>query len=315
MVEPVDRKQERAGKNVLLDEIHPAAQGLVAVVRYRDVLQGEKTVGLEQTGTGGGVVGQILVTDGLQHFDGNDLVEPPGDVAVVQQADLDAVREPGGGDALHRQVALLLRNGHGGHAATVFLSSVQAPAAPPRADLEDVVGGLQAQVAAERVVLGDLSLGEGSIGPLPPGGGIHHRFIEPESEEIIRQVVMVGNVAASRGSVVRAQEMPEPVEGPQDVQCEQLRPARARERGCVPMVEYEPADHGCQVGRLPIAVDVRLGEANVTIQKAFLEKGRAEHADRGTVDHARSHLDSDRCSIAEYPGSAVRQLHDEPAER
>ncbi|HQF39994.1 MAG TPA: hypothetical protein PK322_12815 [Opitutaceae bacterium] len=46
-------------------------------------------------------------------------------------------------------------------------------------------------------------------------------------------------------------------------------------------VEYEPADDGREVGRLPVAVHERLGEADVAVKRTPFEEGGAVDLDRG----------------------------------
>ena len=46
-VEPVDRQEQRAGEDVLLDEIHAFTQLIIAGIGTRDKLQGDQAVALE----------------------------------------------------------------------------------------------------------------------------------------------------------------------------------------------------------------------------------------------------------------------------
>ena len=73
-------------------------------------------------------------------------------MAVVLQAHLDALRETGVLDSFARKFCLLLGDRDGRDAAAVPLCGVAREAAPSAADFEDVIGGFEAQFAAERVV-------------------------------------------------------------------------------------------------------------------------------------------------------------------
>ncbi len=315
VVETVGREQERAGEDVLLDEINAGAERVVARVRAGDELQRHEAVALEHAVADGGEVGEVAVADSLEHLDGDDLVEGAAEVAVILQAHLDAVAEPGGGDAFHREVVLLLRDGERRHAAAVVARGVEAPAAPAGADLEDVVGRREVELAAERVVLCVLRLAQRGVGTLPARGRIHHRVIEPEGEEVVGKVVVLGDVATGDGAVVGAQQVAEPVGAAEEVERERLRALRAGERGRVLDVEDEPADHGREVGRLPIAVEEGLGEADVAAEETFREELGPADAERRDVRDAGCDFARDDGGIAEVAARAVGEFEAQPAVR
>jgi hypothetical protein len=273
-VEPVDREQQRAGKNVLLDEVHAAAQFLVARVGAGDELQREQAAGFQQPGNHVGERRLVAVAQRLDHLDRDNLVELTPDVAEIAELHLDAIIQTGRSDPLAREFVLLLRNRHGRDAATVGTGGVERPAAPTRADLEHVVRWLQAQLAAEGLVL--LALGglqrELRRAGRPAGRRVHHRRIQPEREEVVREVVVLADVAAGDGARVGAQQVADAVYKPQEVERRRHGAAGAGERRRVFDVQHEERDQRGEVRRLPVAVDVRLGKPNVARPKALPEK-------------------------------------------
>jgi len=48
-------------------------------------------------------------------------------------------------------------------------------------------------------------------------------------------------------------------------------------------IEHEPGNDGSEVGRLPVAVDERLGKTNVTVKNTFFEECGAANFDRGSL--------------------------------
>ena len=223
--------------------------------------------------------------DGLHHFDGDNFIVGAGEIAVIAELDVDAVGEAGGGNARAGEVVLLLGNRDGGDAAAVGLGGVEGPAAPAGADLEDVIGGGEAEGAAEGVVFLALGFLEGEVrvGGRPLRGGIHHRRVEKEREEIVGEIVVLGDVAAGDFAGVGAEEVAEAVGVAQEVEGKRLGVffRRTGERGGIIDVEEKPGDDGGEVGCLPVAVDVGLGEADVAGEETFLEEGVPFYANEG----------------------------------
>ena len=91
--------EERAGEDVLLDEIHAVAEDGVLVVGAEDRLEAGETARGEERVDFREVAVHIFVAHSFEHFDRGDFVELPAQVAVVAQEDLDFFAEPGGLDA------------------------------------------------------------------------------------------------------------------------------------------------------------------------------------------------------------------------
>jgi len=88
-VDPSDAVEQRAGKNVALNEVGPAPEHLVLRIRTRDVLQPEQPFAREQTVALGEVAVEVTLAHRFQHFDGSDLVEFPAQLAVVLEQHID----------------------------------------------------------------------------------------------------------------------------------------------------------------------------------------------------------------------------------
>ena len=89
---------------------------------------------------------------------------------------------------------------------------------------------------------------------------------------------MFADVALGGGAGIRPQQVAEPVERTQRVERQGAGLAGAGEGGRGVGVEDEERDDGGEVGRLPIAVDVRFGEADIAGEGAFGEKVFATNA-------------------------------------
>ena len=105
------------------------------------------------------------------------------------------------------------------------------------------------------------------------GARVHHRRVEHQREQLVAEVVVGGDVAAAAPRRVAHERAADAL-----VRLAQRREPlpRAVERAGVAGGD---ADHGDDVGRVPQAVDVRLGEPAAAAQQ------RAPGARRGDVDH------------------------------
>ena len=97
---------------------------------------------------------ELRAADVLVHPDARDLVERLlVELAIVEHAHLDAVAEPGGGDALARELRLRLRERHAERAHAVVSRRVQDERSPAAADVEHPLAGLEAELAADQLEL------------------------------------------------------------------------------------------------------------------------------------------------------------------
>ena len=96
-------------------------------------------------------------------------------------------------------------------------------AAPAAADLQHVIGGLESQLPAERVVLFDLRVAQRLAGRGEARARVGHRLVEPEAVEIVPEIVVLGDVAAAGREAVGAEEMQRAIVEFEQVQREGLR--------------------------------------------------------------------------------------------
>ena len=93
------------------------------------------------------------LADVLEHADRSDPVEGAGNVAIVDQLELDLVGDPGRGRALAGEVELLLRQGDAEHFDIGHAVEVERETAPAAADVEHFHPRLQISLAATWVFL------------------------------------------------------------------------------------------------------------------------------------------------------------------
>ena len=140
-------------------------------------------------------VAQVLGADRLEHLDRDDRVEGALDVAVVAQLDIDQVVQPGRADPLPGQLELLLRDRDRRDPTAQLAGCVQREAAPPGADLQDVLAGAQAGVGGHPAVLVALGSASDWSGRLEDGAGVGQRLVEEQPVEVVAQVVVGRDVA------------------------------------------------------------------------------------------------------------------------
>ncbi len=127
----------------------------------------------------------------LEHADRGDLVELDAlQVAEVPQFDGDAVLQSEPLHLRHSEIVLRLGEGHAMRPHTVMLRGMAHQPAPAAADVEHVLAGLQAQLAADHLELGALRGRDVGVPVGEVGAGIDHLGVEKELVEIIRQVVV-----------------------------------------------------------------------------------------------------------------------------
>jgi hypothetical protein len=161
------------------------------VVRHGDRLEAEAAAGGEQTVDGAEVVRPEALAHRLDHLDADDGVVLADGVAVVADGDRDAVGDTGPLGAGPGELRLLHRQGQRGDAGAA-LRGTDGRLAPPGADLEDVLAGTDAGHVEDAVDLAVLGVDEGLVRALrvEPGRGVHHRLVEEQREQAVRQVVV-----------------------------------------------------------------------------------------------------------------------------
>ena len=164
-----------------------------AVVRHRDRLDRDLATGREQLVDRGEVGRPVLLADRLDHLDADDRVVLAGDLAVVDELEVDV--DTGRGEPLLGEGRLLGRQRHRGHLGTA-LRGTDRQGAPSAADLEHPRA--RGDVASSRIasILRVCAASRCLLGALEPGGGVGHRRVEERREQIVGQVVVGVDVLA-----------------------------------------------------------------------------------------------------------------------
>ena len=138
---------------------------------------------------------QVLQTDVLEHAHAGNLVIGGGSVqiAVVAECHRDPVLQTGAGNALLRQLQLVLAQGNAMGTHAIVLRRMQDQTTPAAANVQQALTGLQAQLAADMRQLGLLRGLQRHVGLLKVGAGIHHGAVQPERIEGVGEVVVKGN--------------------------------------------------------------------------------------------------------------------------
>ena len=131
------------GKHVALDEIDAAQRGLVDLILNRDRLQQHRALRLQQRRCiCARYVSRILMADGLDHLDRDQLVVLAGEIAIVVEPQLDAIAQARGGDALAGELVLFPGDRRRRDAAAIVARGVDRESAPAGADLEQMIVGV-----------------------------------------------------------------------------------------------------------------------------------------------------------------------------
>ncbi len=283
LVDAVEGEEEGAWEYVLLDPVHAAAHLVVAGVGAGDELGSEDAAGAEDAMDDGEVGLQECVADGLEHLDAGDAVEgfaEGWDVAVVEEEDVGAVGDPLALEESEGMVPLLGAEGDGGDPAAVVLDGVAGKAAPARADFEHVEAGLESELAAEAVVLGDLGGLEGMVWRLEEGRRVGERGVEPKTVEGVPDVVVGVDVASGSDAGIAVEEMAETVGGGEEPEGKRAV-AGAGEGGGVVGVGAEPCDDGREVVGVPFAGLEGFAEADVAGRNAAPEEAGVMDGEEG----------------------------------
>ncbi|MNK35689.1 hypothetical protein D3C87_542200 [compost metagenome] len=187
-----DVRQLAVGEHVAVDEVAAAVRHAAAlgVGRGDAVVHDDAVVG-QQLLHALEVLGQVLAAHVLEHADAGDAVELARHVAVVLQADLDAVLQAGGLHALGREVELVLRQRDAHAARAELLRRADHQRAPAAADVEQRLPGLEFDLGEDVVDFLQLRGGQVFVAVLEVGARIDHVRIEPELVERVRHVVVV----------------------------------------------------------------------------------------------------------------------------
>ena len=132
----------------------------------------------------------------FEHADRRDGVELlAAQVAVVLQADLDLVGQPGQLHPAPGLVDLLAAEGDPDHGGPVTAGGMDGHRAPAAAHIEQPGSGalIETELATDQFVLGRLRLLEGGAVGFEPGARIGHARAEDEPIEVVAHVVVVAD--------------------------------------------------------------------------------------------------------------------------
>jgi hypothetical protein len=253
----------------------------------------------------GGVGVDLAGADVLGHADARDRVEGlAGQLAVVRDADLDPVLEPELGHPPPRVLDLRAGEGDAEHADAVLARRVDREAAPPAADVEHTLAGLEVELAAHDLELLGLRLLERPGAAREDRAAVGHRRPEEEPEELGREVVVVADSAGVALAAVapparaqlglrHARRRAQPVAARGRERDASYGPAVERRR--VPAVEE--LEHGVEVVDVDRARDVGAPEPELA--------GRAQRVG-GRV--GRAHLERRAAPVRRGEDAAVPEL-------
>ena len=121
--------------------------------------------------------------------------DSPGELAVVGDAEVGAVADPGLLGAAARGLDLRRRERDAGDVDAVALGGVDGERAPAAADVEHTLAPLEAELLADQLVLGLLGRLERRRAAREDRARVGHRRAEEEAEELGRDVVVVAHGA------------------------------------------------------------------------------------------------------------------------
>ena len=152
-------------------------------------------------------IGRVLVDpDMLEHADRDDAVVASGLLAVVAQVKPHPVAEARRRGAPRRHLVLLLGQGEPGDVGAAFAGEIERQPAPARADIEHPQSRAQQQLCRDVALLVLLRGVEIVLGRPEIRTGILPVVVEEQLIELVRQIVVVGDVAArARDRVVLVQ--------------------------------------------------------------------------------------------------------------
>ena len=173
-------------------------------VQAGDAVVEEQPAGTQQRVHGARIGVELLAADVLVHADAGDLVERAvGDLAVVADADLDAVGEAGGLDPLACELGLGLRERDADAVHAVVLGGVDQQRAPAAADVEQALALGQSELAADELELAFLGGFERLVEVVEVGARVDEARAEQHRVEAVGDVVVMADRGRSRPSECR----------------------------------------------------------------------------------------------------------------
>jgi hypothetical protein len=195
-------------------------------------------------------------------------------VAIILESDLDPVGEARLLDASARVLGLRGRDRDARDPGTELASGQNREHPPTAADLEQPVAGPELDQPGQVAALGELRRLEIRGAVLEQGRGIEHRRIEPGGEEVVTEIVMGADVAACHRTVVGAQGVAQAAQQREGTAAVITPPEGLG-------VAIEELEQGHEIGAVPLARDVALGEPDAATQKRAPSEPRAVQLEVG----------------------------------
>ena len=258
-----------------------------------DGVQAHHAVVLQQLARLGEVLVEMGRADVFEHADRDDAVEALVDVAVVLQADRNAIGEVGLGGALGGDFVLLVRQRHAGRARPGDLRQVERHAAEAAADVEHRMALVDQRLGRQMSLLGELRLVERLPAVLEIGAGILQVGVEEEAVQAPVEIVVVGDVSPRPPLAVALMQPAEP--HPRAL--ERLQPAHACETHDVVRAERQEV------------VEVALQDLQPPVDEQFAKRQLGiEHHPPFCGAVGEAHGDRRPRAVAESSGRAVDGL-------
>jgi hypothetical protein len=139
----------------------------------------------------------IPLADMLEHADRDDAVERSLDFAIVAQVEADFRVQPGGPRTVLADAVLFDAQRHTGHVAACLASEMKAKAAPTGPDVQHLEPWtVDIQLGGQQALLLDLRPLQAHARLAEIGTGILHIVVQKEAVQLLRQVVVMGDVPA-----------------------------------------------------------------------------------------------------------------------
>ena len=138
----------------------------------------------------------------FQHAHGDDPIIATREVAVILQAEVDLIGQPGLLGAGRSRGVLILGQGDPGDMRAIITGQRQRHSTPSTADIENAHPRFNSQLGGDMVLLGLLRLFQCHFGFTKIGAGILSVVIQEKGVEIVTQIVMVRHVGAGFARVV-----------------------------------------------------------------------------------------------------------------
>ncbi|MNF69568.1 hypothetical protein D3C84_514550 [compost metagenome] len=141
------------------------------------------------------VLGQVGVAHVFEHANADDFIESTvlRQIAVIEQLQFNQVLQTFSLDPLSRQRQLFLAERDTKHLRPELAGRIARQPPPTAADIQKILAGLQAQLAAQMAEFCLLSLLQGFAAGFEVSAGIRHVAVEPQLIKRVREVVMVGD--------------------------------------------------------------------------------------------------------------------------